>query len=260
MTDHVSLLTYLQQRMPEIPTREPVNPGLNTTSTSYRWTDIHGIGIWNDFSLTTIRNRYGRLLNAVRLPRNPMSGSPVRAITAENPLRSKISELVLPRVRRALRAGFMHLGNQNGITPLSFDVGEYARTIHQFKPDIAYFVDGLPEGSANNRAPGDIKPSWKWRSAWVDSLNHIDRSEFRQALSQVNWYMKQHRSRYGFILTDCELVVFRRLDNNGNLQLARPISFTQYGNSQNPRMTVLLALWYLGMLAAQDQGADRWDM
>lgn len=86
------------------------------------------------------------------------------------------------------------------------------------------------------------------------------RTEYRQALSQVNWYMKQHHSRYGFLLTDQELVVLRRLDSHGNLELAPPIPFTAGGTVAQPRMTVLLALWYLGMLAAQDQGVDRWDM
>lgn len=84
------------------------------------------------------------------------------------------------------------------------------------------------------------------------------RAEYRQALSQVNFYMKQHRSRYGFILTDRELVVFRRRDNNGNLELASPTPFTAGGTAQQPQLTVLMALWYLGMLAAQDQGVDRW--
>ncbi|KAH1863774.1 hypothetical protein KXX01_002399 [Aspergillus fumigatus] len=83
-------------------------------------------------------------------------------------------------------------------------------------------------------------------------------AEYRQALSQVNFYMKQHRSRYGFILTDRELVVFRRRDNNGNLELASPTPFTAGGTAQQPQLTVLMALWYLGMLAAQDQGVDRW--
>lgn len=36
-----------------------------------------------------------------------------------------------------------------------------------------------------------------------------------QVLSQVNFYMKQHHARYGFVLTDLELVAIRRLDRNG---------------------------------------------
>ena len=70
--------------------------------------------------------------------------------------------------------------------------------------------------------------------------------------------MKQHQTRYGFILTDSELVVLRRMDYNGNLELAAPIQFGTGGIPQQPQLTVLLALWYLGMLSAQEQGPDYW--
>lgn len=192
-----------------------------------------------------------------------MPTSPPRAITAENALRSKISEYVFPRVRRGLRAGFNHLAMLNqmtGLTNLSFDVGESAKVIDSFKPDTAYFAVDLPAGTSWNRAPGDIKPSWKWSTALAAHPILGIRSEFRQALSQVNWYMKQHHSRYGFLLTDRELLVFRRLNNTGHLELASPVPFSIGGCAAQPQLTVLLALWYLGMLAAQDQGAHCWNM
>lgn len=78
--------------------------------------------------------------------------------------------------------------------------------------------------------------------------------EFKQVLSQVNFYMKQHHARYSFILTDRELVAIRRLDRNGNLELSASIPCTTKGTASQPRLTVLLGLWYLGMLAANDQG------
>ncbi|PWY67608.1 hypothetical protein BO94DRAFT_540407 [Aspergillus sclerotioniger CBS 115572] len=182
---------------------------------------------------------------------------------AENPLRSKISEYVIPRIRRSLRVSFAGLAasNQiNGITAVSFDVGEYAQLIDNYKPDTAYFIDALQSGSGPNGAPGDIKPSWKWSTALATHLDPPLRTEYRQALSQVNYYMKQHGSRYGFILSDLELVIFRRVDNNGNLQLAPAIPWTRGGTEEEPQLTVLLALWYLGMLAAQDEGPDGWHL
>lgn len=87
-----------------------------------------------------------------------------------------------------------------------------------------------------------------------------ERREYRQVFSQLNWYLKQHRARYGFILTDEELVAVKRLDNNGNLLLSQSIYWHVGGTANNPQLTVLLALWYLGMLAAQDQGPNQWSM
>ncbi|KAL1979107.1 hypothetical protein VTN96DRAFT_6842 [Rasamsonia emersonii] len=261
MANQVSLMTYLQQALPAIPTNQPPNPGHNTTNTLYGAADINNIGRWNNFNLTTVLQRYQNVLFQAHLPSDPMPISPPRAITAENALRSKLSEYLLPRVRRGLRAGFGYLaanGQMSGITALSFDVGEYAEIIDGFKPDTAYFVVSLPEGSGPNRAPGDIKPSWKWNTAMATHPVAGVRNEYRQALSQVNWYMKQHRSRYGFLGTDREFVVFRRLDDDGNLELAEPIPFTAGGTDAQPQMTVSLALWYLGMLAAKDQGDECW--
>ena len=72
--------------------------------------------------------------------------------------------------------------------------------------------------------------------------------------------MKQHRTRYGFILTDDELVAVKRLDNDGNLELSQSIQWDSNGTATQPQLTVLLALWYLGMLAAHDQGPDQWQI
>lgn len=171
-----------------------------------------------------------------------------------------MSEYVIPRVRRSLRAGFDHLTALNqiyGMTTASFDVGESAKVVYLFKPDTAYFALNILDGTSWNRAPGDIKPSWKWNTGMTAHPLSTLRKELHKALSQVNWYMRQHNARYRFLLTDQELVVFRRLDDKGYLELAPPTSFTTGGSASQPQLTVLLALWYVGMLATNDQGGDR---
>lgn len=258
MANPISLMAYLQNAPPAIPTLPPPNPGPNTTSTSYRASDIHSVGVWINFTLATVRQRYQAHLMTTMLPPDPFPVSPPQP-SSENPLRHRISDMLTTRIRRALRTGFNQLQavNQlNGLTPLSFDVGEAASTPGGFTPDLAYCV-AASFGSGPNRAPGDVKPSWKWSMAMATGTAH-DRNEFRQVLSQVNHYMKQHGSRYGFVLTDIELVAIRRLDGNGSLELSTPISWDSLGTAAQPRLTVMLALWYLGMLAAQDLGQDRW--
>ena len=66
--------------------------------------------------------------------------------------------------------------------------------------------------------------------------------KFKQALSQVNFYVKQHHSRYSFILTDRELVAVRRLDRNGNLELSQSNPLIATGTAERPSLTVLLGL------------------
>ncbi|EEH19632.2 hypothetical protein PABG_01891 [Paracoccidioides brasiliensis Pb03] len=191
-----------------------------------------------------------------------MPTSPPRVITAENALRSKVSRICLSMAQRALRAGFYPLtaiNQMNGLTLCCLMLGECAKVIDAFKPDTAYFAVALPAGTSPNRAPGDAKPSWKWNTALTTNPVLGIRNECRQVLSQVHWYMRQHNSRHGFLLTDRELVIFRRADDNGNLELVPPIPFTSGGTVEHPQMTVLLALWYLGMHAAQDGHGD-WHM
>ncbi|KKZ67819.1 hypothetical protein EMCG_06517, partial [[Emmonsia] crescens] len=60
-------------------------------------------------------------------------------------------------------AGFNQLQavNQlNELTPLSLDVDEAAWTLSRFKSDLAYYVE-VSVSSRLNRAPEDVKSSWK---------------------------------------------------------------------------------------------------
>ncbi|KKZ64679.1 hypothetical protein EMCG_01367 [[Emmonsia] crescens] len=130
-----------------------------------------------------------------------------------------------------------------------------AVTPGNFTPDTSYYLPELPGGTGPNRAPGDVKPSWKWSNA----LRHgtpYQKQEFKQVLSQANHYMEQHQARYGFVLTNDELIAIRRQ----NVELSLPIPWATRGTVQQPRLTVLLGLWYIGMLAAQDQGPESWQL
>ncbi|KAK9547705.1 hypothetical protein V6Z79_008531 [Aspergillus fumigatus] len=99
------------------------------------------------------------------------------------------------------------------------------------------------------RRPGDLKVSWKWKSSLRFSRVEADQNKYKQVLSQVNFYMKQHGARYGYILTNTEFVAVKRLNSNGRLAVANPIPWTS-GSIGQP--SVLLGLWYLGMLVAEN--------
>ncbi|KKK19015.1 hypothetical protein P175DRAFT_0503250 [Aspergillus ochraceoroseus IBT 24754] len=186
MANQVSLLTYLQVALPAIPANPPQPSGPNTTNDSYSFQDIHNLTIWEEFNLANILQTYQTVLTTSSLAADPFPTSPPNAINSENPLRHRITEMISTRLRRALRTGFASLSavkQMNGLTILSFDVGEAARTIGTYTPDIAYFTAGSQPGTSWNRAPGDVKPSWKWDTAMSSGTNY-QRKEYRQALSQ----------------------------------------------------------------------------
>jgi hypothetical protein len=259
MANQVSLMSYLQHGPTALP-RGMTQPGRNTRNRRYNAQDItDNFGLWQTFDLNTIQQQYGVLLATAQITDEPFPTSPPRLINSETALRSRVDSYLTPRVQRGLRCGFAHLTQTNQLGNMSvvdYDVGTLAETIEDFIPDTAYFDPQLPALNRPNRVPGDIKPSWKWSSSFRFQDNTVD--EFKQALSQVNFYMQQHHARYGYILTDRELVAIRRRDRAGNLDLSLRIPWSRQGTAQQPTLTVLLALWYLGMLAATNGGLTGW--
>ncbi|EGC44033.1 conserved hypothetical protein [Histoplasma capsulatum var. duboisii H88] len=212
-----SLLNYLMVAPPGLPTQS-TNKTPNTTNPHYSWKDITSVNPWPQFTYTNIMQRFGAMLQQIQIAREPMPNSPAQAIATE-PMFAAL------------------------------DIGDAASIINNFRPDLAFFQAGSVLHTSPNRCPGDLKVSWKWASGYRMAPDEGDRKEYYQVLSQVNFYMKQNYSRYGYILSDTELVPIKRLDGNGSLLVAQAIPWEAEGPG---RLTILLGLWYLGMLASAD--------
>lgn len=74
----------------------------------------------------------------------------------------------------------------------------------------------------------------------------MTKDEFERRPAHVNFYMRQHSARYGYLLTNTELVAVKCLDGNGRLAVSTAIPWTSGGVGQ---ISVLLALWYLGVIS-----------
>ncbi|KAK2736651.1 hypothetical protein FQN57_000588 [Myotisia sp. PD_48] len=254
----------------------------------YDFMDIHSVNKWHNFDLNTIMTAYGDLLigpQAATVAWCPRSNTPEQQFTSEPALHTLIHEPIRDPVRRALRSTWQsaagiqmraqipnryppiandrkayipgHDSSSTAYDCIGFHTGSMARSNEGSASDLSFCDPEMP-GRAPNRVPGDIKPSWRWCSNM-----RYRRSRYRQylqGLSHVNWYMKQHNARYGFILTDAELVAIRRLDDRGNLEVSDPVMWGATGRAGAPTLTIRLALWYLGMLGAKNTGDDRWDI
>lgn len=75
-------------------------------------------------------------------------------------------------------------------------------------------------------------------------------NEFKQVLSQVNLYMKQHGTHYGFVVTDQEFMAIRQVDQNGNLELSQAIPWTASGSwpASAHSITGDMVPWHVGLL------------
>ncbi|KAJ5569498.1 uncharacterized protein N7459_008928 [Penicillium hispanicum] len=203
-----------------------------------------------EFNYAAIIQRYSGILNSQRVASDPI-GSPPAAIGDEPRFHARFVELLLPRVRRALRAGFEALTphlQQLNLVPVTFDDASSAAYIDQHRPDTAFVIVGGNYDTNANRAPGDLKVSWQWRSEYRHSQDPFAREQYADVLSEVNFHIGQHNARHGFVITNAELVAVKRLDANGRLAVSASIPWTAGGQGQ---LTVLLGLWYLGMLAAK---------
>ncbi|ODH53476.1 hypothetical protein GX48_00307 [Paracoccidioides brasiliensis] len=245
------LLDYLGEAPPGFPTNSTTKTP-NTTNDQYSWRQINSVGQWSEFIYVRIIQRYGTLLHQVRVVREPIPYSPPQPINTELMFAVRFASYVQGRLRHALRAGLQNpapqLANMN-LTPITVDTGDASQITNRLRPDISFFRAGSTPSSSPNRCPGCLKVSRKWRSDWGKASSHSDRTEYLQVLSQVNFYMKQLNTRYGFVLTDAELVPIKRLDDDGSLLVAQAIPWETEGPG---RLTILLGLWYLGMLVAAD--------
>ncbi|GAM91258.1 hypothetical protein ANO11243_093060 [Dothideomycetidae sp. 11243] len=255
MANLVSILDHLQVGPPALPIYSVGASLRNTRNDEYHADDIGDIALWQSFNIHHIMQTHGQLLNAVRCHDWAMSTSPVEVVTSETGLRHRFTTYLHSRIKRAVRAAFQHLESTHTLPPaycvLSFTEGETAETERGFTPDLCFYETDVPLKTSPNRCPGEVKPSYKWSSALRFADDDV---EYRQALSQLNCYMKQHSTRYGFMLTDLELVAVRRTTTPGHLELSQSIPWTEQGTVAQPRLTVALGIWYLGMLAADDNG------
>ncbi|KAH8734121.1 hypothetical protein BGZ61DRAFT_296796, partial [Ilyonectria robusta] len=158
---------------------------------------------------------------------------------------------------------------------------------NKYKPDWSTVSHSYMVSSNrfDNLLPGDTKVSSKWRPEMKNEGNGV---EWRKVMSQIMTYMAYYRSRYGFIITDKCLVALRITRKPTGSGIARtrtqrstavPVRYpnepsTSKGDptykDDNPlgweyelpeyaivpwsakgpgRLTVKLALWFLGMMA-----------
>jgi len=121
-------------------------------------------------------------------------------------------------------------------------------------------IRALDPDSIFNRIPGDVKPSSKvFRDllppdgtkflAGGDNVN----SEARKVLKQIHGYMDRHEARYGYIVTDKELICFRRRGTGwGQLDIGPSIPHDVHVDRDNNTLNSKYVLFYLHWKVAND--------
>ncbi|KAI9765982.1 MAG: hypothetical protein M1840_006989 [Geoglossum simile] len=314
-----TLLDYLTIPNPDVDSTHSAT-GSNTDNPS--WTSAEAVRDWKEFNYKTLLSCYKELLNrsTTGLPLTPVIESfPHCEIWDEDSLDALLVKWTQTIVSTALLfthdlcASGWEGGDWNfceiymargGLASLSDD--------RRFRPDWAAIQRGRLSKAAISKTgrspyvnicPGDTKLSTKWNSSWRFLVAGNFIKEFEKPVSQIFSYCINANARYGYILTQEELLVVRvtrSADPIEPLSTSRPrrstaqyqsssshardnsitsalsdmsldpsgSSYTDSGNpilnydaleiksipwtNQHGEMTVNLALWWIHMMAKED--------
>lgn len=219
----------------------------------YFWWDIRNLRGWDSFSLRTFDSIRG-LTQLLKLEIMSTLAPPVAvssrrlAPESEPALVGLIRDLYAPRVNAALAVsqGQDHLrlytapdtrqtGHKNHGNP---------HLLANYVTDSERTSSGLPRG----RLVGIVKSFDRWNSGMRNEAPHR-RVEYLNGLAHLQRCMREHSCRYGFIITEIELVCVRVGCDEGSdipyfgfLEIATPIPLkTAAGQPQTQHDASLLA-------------------
>jgi len=262
-----SLLTYLTE-----PT-QPINlvrqltisPGRGLNN--YFWWDVRNVRCWETFSLDTMSSIPGLLpllifgVDTTLFPQGPTLSSTVTP-ASEVDLANIASKIYFPKINAAIRLSQGSSSLSLYQAPSSDRSTGNPHFLANYTHDADRTLNGLPRG----RVVGLVKSFDRWNTG-MRRESPARKVDYLNGLSHLQKCMRDHSCRYGFILTEIELVCVRAgCDDNGQpyfgyvevseaiaTKIAAPApQFAADSGTPEPvetPLTVTLALYYLLMLA-----------
>ncbi|KAI0376490.1 hypothetical protein F5Y04DRAFT_210840 [Hypomontagnella monticulosa] len=299
----MSFLEYLTLPNPE-PDSSQCKEGYSSKSSYlYRPDDVQP---WKDLTLESLEMNYKDIL------RQPMDEPRVRNAREISPEKARLyeessiqalaaywNEEVVQHVLNGTRS-ILHQKLPDG--PFNDGKIYFTRNLGQAhikdgkgiyqRPDwCLYQQKGVAKTKRHkNLLPGDIKPAKKWKSEWINSSKETEKRKANLVLAQIAKYMFLGNTRYGFVLSEEELVAMRlskftrdtqSLDElaQTDTELAKQLMESTWGLERDPdgsygdterrtgilleycripwdasgtgSFTVNLTLWWLSVLAVQ---------
>lgn len=272
----------------------PAPRGMHT----HFWWDIRNLRRWKDFSLDHILN-VAKFPNLLTVPVNAKSfPDPTPDLTrqhmypeTEAVLTDAIRTFYATKVNAALKVCM----NANHALAMRRCVDRDGPSfISNYQNDAERMISGNGRG----RVVGIVRSYQAWNST-MRSGNGVAKVAYLDTLALLHRHMREHQTRYGFIMTETELVCVRAGTEEtpyfGHLELSAPIETRLYGETAGDglpspplsepaatagatsagatsaeeaaagvptKLTACLALWYLHMLAKEEalDGQAWWRM
>lgn len=237
-----TLLNYLTAPTQAISLVHTVAYPPSRSHQAYFWWDVRNLRSWSSFSASTLHSipNLSKLLtteiSADLTP--PANAHPSRlSPSSEVALCDLIRDIYAPRVNAALQIsqGYdsLSLYPSPDTHNSSNRVNGSPQFLANYATDTERTISGLPRG----RVVGLVKSFDRWNSGMRNEQPH-KRVEFLNGLAHLQKCMREHSCRYGFIMTEIELVCVRAGCDEGDdvpyfgyLELAPPIALrTSYGS------------------------------
>jgi hypothetical protein len=276
-----NLLHHLSTEKPSLQATPRSKSKTNTSNQS--WRRPSRIAKWEDFDFASLVNccsgLFGEMLTYTIEPMNfrHLEMDTIR-FADENALEKHyVSQWTHPIIKTALSQAQRQAGDR-GLRPPFVEMvagGNAQRGIFRQMPDWAGTRTAVPDNPNQtvNILPGDTKVSYKWKSADIVP-KEIDAGDTVQnwfwPLRQIFTYCMNYNTRYGYIISDEEVVAFRvrvpqeRLESSqsssqivlsndrGTIEYVPIYESTQYPGGES-RLTMNLAIWWLHLLAANNR-------
>lgn len=209
-----SLLSYLTSPTQAINLVRNVSVAPTRGLHDYFWWDVRNLRSWTSFSLDTFDSIKGltKLLKTA-IPSNMTPPAVVQnnrlSPDSEAALISLVQDIYAPRVNAALGVslGPEHLSLYPAPTPrASANNKNYGgpHFLANYSSDTEQTAAGLPRG----RLVGIAKSFDRWNTGMRNEAPHR-RVEYLNGLAHLQRCMREHSCRYGFIITEIELVCVR---------------------------------------------------
>lgn len=274
-----TLLNYLTSSNPAPSLVRNISFPLRDPHTKHFWWDVRQIRPWTSFNsstLTSLSNGSAAALLTCPLPStylpSPMSSS--RHPETEASLAAIYANWYIPKLNTALAL--------SSNRPLQLSVpsktGPHAtrdadQTFIATVPGDASSAAAIFGGKPSARVVGLVKSFDRFNTGMRVEGN-VKKVEYLRGLAHLHHVMREHGCRYGFILTEIELVVVRNgLEGTPHFGFME-VSSAQLAATAEPAvgadgeidaegtpMTACLALWGLCMLASDEplpQGQTSW--
>ena len=243
-----TVMDYLTEPNPALALVEKVSTGIGHHM--HCWWDVRNLEEWDDFNLDTIMaipdfsysEESSGLLNvpipAAALPK-PHGNQPIVELSNERALQDAITTFYAAKINAALKTC---QGHQHYITMVP----------QRSKEDGPFFQSAYANDETRALGRGRVVGLVKTYGVWNSSMRKEKNSKqtlYLAGLSHLHRLMRESNTRYGFIITEIELVCVRMGTEEGKpyfgfLELSKPVAL-----SKQTDLTACLALWYLHMLA-----------